>query len=346
MTFANRPPIALVVGQDRQETPLRYLVRGFRAEGWEISVVNPDEYLLRAPGTVGRILARATEALSWRAVAEAIVAKAEVVQPDLVLGIKSLPLDASQRRRLQAGGAKLALWYPDVSFDHGNAASVDALEGIDLFATSKHYHLPFMAQRHPEMPTVLVEHGYCDDVHHRLDPRPAIEFDVAYVGNFSPHKEAAIAALARARPGVRIGVSGHGWKFDARWKTYPAMVGEEMSRFLSRARIALAVHYGPHGAMGWEDTTSARTFEIPACGVFMLHPDNADVRGHFEPENEIGVFSGFDDMVEQVDRWLADDPRREAAAARAYTRTRPDYSYSRRGRQLAHWLATQGMSPQ
>lgn len=346
MTSAHRPPIALVVGQDRQETPLRYFVRGLRAEGWEISVVNPDEYLLRAPGMVGRILARATEALSWRAVAEAIVAKAEVVQPDLVLGIKSLPLDPSQRRQLQAGGAKLALWYPDVSFDHGNAANVDALRGIDLFATSKHYHLSFMAHRHPDKPTVLIKHGYCDDVHHRLDPRPAIEFDVAYVGNFSPHKEAAIAALARARPAVRIGVSGHGWTADAPWKTFPALVGEEMSRFLSRARIALAVHYGPHGAMGWEDTTSARTFEIPACGVFMLHPDNADVRSQFEPESEIGVFSSLDDMVEQVDRWLADDSGRESAAARAYARARPNYSYSLRGRQLARWLATQGLPPE
>lgn len=343
MSAARRPPLALVVGQDRQETPLRYLVRGMRAGGWELSCLNPDEYLLRAPGIVGRVFQRATERMSWRALGDAVIAKAEAIRPDLVLAIKALPLSASQRTRLHALGAKLALWYPDVSFDHGAAIDAGLLDGVDLFATSKHFHLPFMAERFPDKACRLVEHGYCDDVHHPIEPRPATEFDVAYLGNYSPHKQSAIEALAQARPGLTLAVSGHGWQPDARWQTFPALVGEEMARFLSRARIALAVHYGPHGALGWEDSTSARTFEIPACGVFMLHPDNSEVRRYFEPESEIGVFTDFADMIAQADRWLADDAAREDAAQRACARARPAYAYSQRGRQLARWFAEQGV---
>lgn len=342
MSGQARRRLALVVGQDRQETPLRYLARGMRAEGWEIAVINPDEFLIRGRSLLARMLSRLTERVSWRAVAQAIVDDAAALRPDLVLAIKSLPLDSEQRMQLHAGGARLALWYPDVSFDHGAAASARLLDGIDLFATSKHYHVPWMAEKFPALPTSFVEHGYCDDVHHPPTPSPECDLDVAYVGNHSPAKHAAVVALADARPSLRIGVSGNGWAPDPRWQTHPPLVGEAMGRFLSRAKIALAVHYGSHGAQGWEDTTSARTFEIPACGVFMLHPDNDEVRRYYEPEREIGVFRDTAHMILEVDRWLADDAGRRSCIARAMARSRPAYSYSERGRQLARWLATQG----
>lgn len=331
-------PRALIVGQDRQETPLRHLVMGMRAVSWEVSVINSDEYFLRAGGTIGRLLSRATEPLSWGGVANVIMAKAQALRPDVILGIKSLPIDTARRISLHSQGAKLGIWYPDVSFEHGAAMNTRMLEQIDFFATAKHFHLPYMASYFPGIPTLLVEHGYCDGVHHPVAPRPTIDFDIAYVGNHSPHKHAAILALAAARPNLRIGISGHGWEPDARWQTFAPFVGEEMNRFLSRAKIALAVHYGPHGSQGWEDTTSARTFEIPACGVFMLHPDNAEVRSYFEPEDEIGVFRDHDDLVAQVDRWLADDALRERVAKAGLARARPAYAYSERGRKLGRWL--------
>lgn len=344
MTSRSQPPTAIVVGQDREETPLRYLVRGMRAEGWELSVINPDEFYIHGRSPVARALARVTGALSRKSVRAEILDRAEAIRPDVILGIKSLPIDEDDRRRLQKTGCKLAIWYPDVSFDHGGDVSARMLDNIDLFATSKHYHLDYMAQNHPLTPTILVEHGYCDDVHYPVRPVAERDFDVVYVGNRSPAKEAALAALASARPALRIGVSGHGWGRDPRWQCFAPKVGEAMVRFLARGRIALAVHYGPHGAMGWEDSTSARTFEIPACGVFMLHPDNEEVRRYFEPESEIGVFEGMDGMIAAVDDWLSNDEVREAAAERACRRARPRYSYSERGRKLGRWLATQGLA--
>jgi len=342
VTVEQRSPRALVVGQDRQESPLRYLVRGMRSEGWEVSCVNPDEFFLRPPGFTGRLLQRATHRLSWAGVSHAIMEKAAAIDPDLVLGIKSLPLSPGRRAQLRARGAKLALWYPDVSFDHGAAVRDTLFHEIDLFATSKHFHLPYLAEQRPQLATTLVEHGYCDDVHYPIQPPGEADFDVGYVGNYSPHKHAALTALAEARPALTIAVSGHGWRADGRWRVFPALVGEEMARFLSRAKIALAVHYGPHGSHGWEDTTSARTFEIPACGGFMLHPDNEEVRRYFHPDREIGVFKDLADIAAQADYWLADDGRRAAAAAQARARARPAYSYSERGRRLARWLIDQG----
>lgn len=339
----SRAPLALIVGQDRQETPLRYLARGMRAEGWEVSVINPDEFLFRAPTLVGRAVVKLTEPISYRALGDAVMSRAAAIRPDIVLAIKSLPLSGAQRITLRRQGTKLAIWYPDVSFDHGIAVDADSLGDIDFFATSKHFHLPYMAARFPDLPTHLVEHGYCDDVHHPINPRPPVNFDVAYVGNPSPPKLAAIQLLANARPELRIGVCGNGWQPDHRWTTVSGLAGEEMARFLSSARLALGVHYGPHGRDGWLDTTSARTFEIPACGVFMLHPDNDEVRRYFEPDREIGVYGDLDDMVKQADLWLADDARRAQAAARACERARPQYSYSARGKKLARWLAAEGL---
>lgn len=333
-----------MVGQDRQETPLRHLGRGLRDAGWEVGLVNSDNPLIRDRSALTRITARLTGPLHTRLLADDIVRRATMTRPDLLIFVKTFPVPAPALARLRAAGTKVALWYPDVSFVHPGVPR-GFLDQIDALVTTKSFHLSYVTQRKPDLPVALVHHGYCEDVHYPLSAATP-RFDVAYVGNASPAKRLAIEALHRARPNLRLAVAGAGWAGNAGWTQFNALVGEQMSRLLGSAKLALGLHYGPHGAEGWQDQVSARTFEIPACGTFMLHPDNAEVRTLYEVDKEIGVFGDHKSLVREVDRWLADDAARGAAAARATTRARLGYGYRERGKEISAFLARCGIETQ
>lgn len=336
-------PVALMVGEDRPETPLRHLARGLRDAGWEVGQIDTGRYGTQSKTLRARLAWRMTGPLLTRALAIDTMTRLRRERPELVLFIKTLPLAKAELAELRASGTRIAIWYPDVSFEHAGVPS-DWINYLDLFVTTKSYHLDYVRQRRPDLPVAYVPHGYCDDVHYPLMSDPPL-YDVAYVGNASPYKIAALDALARARPALRIIVSGHGWPGDRPWTQVPAAVAEEMARVLGSAKIGLGLHYGPHGSEGWADLVSARTFEIPACGVFMLHPNNAEVRELFEPDSEIGVFDTIEALPAAVDRWLAADAGRDAAAKRAFERARPAYSYRTRGTEIAAFLAEQGLGP-
>lgn len=89
---------------------------------------------------------------------------------------------------------------------------------------------------------------------------------------------------------------------------------------------------------GWQDLTSARTFEIPACKGFMLHIDNEEVRGLFTPGEEIDVFNDVDELCAKIESYLAHDEEREAMIEPAYRRCVPAYSYDERARVISEWI--------
>ena len=330
-------PVALMVGQDRQETPLRHLARGLRDAGWEVGLVNSDNPLIRDRSTLTRVTARFTDPLHARQLAEDVYNRAATTRPDVLIFVKTVAISLERLARLRAGGTRIVVWYPDVSFVQPGVPR-DLLDRIDALVTTKSYHLDHFAALKPDLPVTLVHHGFCEDVHY---PQPAKSprFDVVYVGNASPAKRSAIEALHRARPSLRLAVAGAGWPATPGWTQFDALAGEQMSRLLGSAKLALGLHYGPHGPEGWQDLVSARTFEIPACGTFMLHPDNAEVRSLYEAEREIGLFGDEAGMIAAVDRWLGDDRMRTAACERATKRARQAYGYRERGKEIAAFLA-------
>jgi spore maturation protein CgeB len=116
------------------------------------------------------------------------------------------------------------------------------------------------------------------------------------------------------------------------------MSGDEMSAAMGRARLALAFHMGPHGEYGWQDSVSARSFEIPACGVPMLHIQNDQIAALFEPEKEYLGFADAEQLVSQIERALDDPGLRARLARNAFERAVPAYSYVERGREISRFL--------
>jgi spore maturation protein CgeB len=335
---------AVLAGEFAATAPFPHFAAAFRAEGWDVAEVDHRSYM-SMPGNrwVNRITDRLLPAAKSRSLGAAIEKSVSNSGAELVLFAKGVGANRDLLARLSARGCRTVCWYPDRDFDHANVYP-EAFADFDLFVTTKVHQLQYLRAIRRERPTVLIEHGWSPGVHWRLDPpmAPADRpFDLIFIGNFSPYKQKWLEDLVELIPDIRLAVAGHGWpecgaKFPTHVAVGGALIGDSMSRAIGHARIAIAVHHGPGGRHGWQDDVSARTFEIPACGTFMLHIDNPHVRTLFDVPGEIDVFATADELAAKVTHYLANPDEREAAAARAYSRAVPAYSYFEAGRAISN----------
>jgi spore maturation protein CgeB len=74
----------------------------------------------------------------------------------------------------------------------------------------------------------------------------------------------------------------------------------------------------------------SRTFEIPACGGFLLTGDADNLRDYYIDGKEIVIFKNKDDLAEKCKYYLEHEQQRRDIAAAGYARTIKDHVYERR----------------
>lgn len=73
-----------------------------------------------------------------------------------------------------------------------------------------------------------------------------------------------------------------------------------------------------------------RTFEVPACGGFLLTGDADNLSDYYVPGKEIIIFKSKEDLAEQCRYYLGHEGERAAIARAGYERTVKEHSYVRR----------------
>lgn len=192
-----------------------------------------------------------------------------------------------------------------------------AQTGIDLIATTKSYNVP--EYRDYGFEHVLFLNKSFDPREHcppdGYDPsqrRTEFDHDVGFVGGYERERAEMIAELGVR--GIDVHVAGSFWD---RARRLPANVFVEhgdlgvgaYARRIHRTKINLAFLRKQN-----RDLQTARSFEIPACGGFMLSESTDELRRLFEPGVEAEFFSSFDELYEKCRRYLADDVARESIA--------------------------------
>jgi spore maturation protein CgeB len=301
------------------------VVRGFAGAGTRVTLVPYANWRhdLYRPSIRGSSLVSRPLAALERPVAEArLVAAIRAQRPDLVLFVKTDDLHGWVYRALRrvAPSAVLAAFHPDDPFrldGHGGASHRRALvqmRHVDAYflwsralcaraaaaGARRVSYLPFASD--PEL-------------HHpvEVDERDRATYggDVCFVGNWDPEREAWLRHLGSCD----LAIWGNGYwatrcrdpVLRRRWRGRE-LVGEEMAKAARASRINLNVlRIQNKGAC------NMRTFELPACGGFMLHERSADLPALFRPGAECDDFGSAGELVEKVRYWLA--PERDAARA-------------------------------
>lgn len=165
----------------------------------------------------------------------------------------------------------------------------------------------------------------------------ALEHEVTFVGR--PHAERpAIIERLRAE-GHDVECWGHGWPAGR-------LGHEEMVRVFSSSRINLNLSNsavppntlrvrvgrllgrGPSGPL--PPQIKGRNFEVPGCGGFILTERVPHLERYFVPGEEIAVYDGLDDLVEQVAYWLENEAERRTVAEAGHRRVLAEHTYDHR----------------
>jgi spore maturation protein CgeB len=144
--------------------------------------------------------------------------------------------------------------------------------------------------------------------------------DITFIGHYEPHYARCVRALADR--GLRIRVWGQNWEGYRRWHPWAGKIvagdgvwGPDYPAALRCAKIALGLLI-----KRVRETTTTRTFEIPACGVFLLAERSEEHLALFEEGKEAEFFGCQEELIDKARYYLDHPDARQRIAQAGYER--------------------------
>jgi hypothetical protein len=307
------------------------LLRAFRRAGHSVHNVSDSEFFpsaWRSPAL--RLLRRAATPLLLRDYQRALIEAARATRPDLLFVFKGTfvaPETVAAVRRL---GAVAINVYPDVSFTVHTPLIPRALPLYDWIFTTKSYGVADLARELGVTRASFLPHGYDPETHAPvvLDDGETGVYgcDAAFVGSWSPKKEALLRRAKERLPGLALNIWGEGWRRAALAEAMRArgVYGREYAKAIMGAKINIAILSEARGEASSGDLTTTRSFEIPATGGFMLHERTGEAQSYFAEGRDCAMFADGDELAEKIAHYLAHPQQRLALAQAGHARCRAD----------------------
>ena len=266
---------------------------------------------------------------AYRKFNQDLISAAISFQPDLLLVLKGnyiAPETLIQIR--EQTDAKLVNYCKDTFFSNNPKLIAgdlqNSIELYDLIATMRRI-VPKLyavgAQR-----AAFVRDGYDPSVHYPVvrTPQDIARWgsDVVFIGTYEAERAMMLQELAKRFPG-QLNVYGGQWEKVLRKSPLAQCIkGRELygaEKLLAIACSKICLNFLRKAN---QDTYTARTFEIPACGAFMLAERSED---HQELLGEDQGVVCFDpdppaELVEKVGYYLAHDQERRRIATEGHRR--------------------------
>jgi spore maturation protein CgeB len=181
-----------------------------------------------------------------------------------------------------------------------------------------------------------VYNGLDPETHHPVEPVPAFECDVAFLGNRLPDREARVNELflkaAALAPEKQFLLGGEGWHDkviprNVRWIGHVPTALH--NRINCSAAMVMNINRASMADCGFSPPT--RVFEAAGAGACLLCDDWPGIDDCFEPEKEILVIRTAQDVADALHCFSATDQRRIGTAFRE--RALRDHTYAQRAAQ-------------
>lgn len=269
------------------------------------------------------------------------------LNPDALFVFKGNYVSANLIRDAKSAGTLTLNYYPDVSFLTHGPQLPKALVEYDHVFSAKTFGIDDM-RAHGVRSVDFLPPGFDPEVHRPLELSDAeyrrFHCDVSFIGTWSPKKEATLAALVNALPQIRLRVWGNQWeKSETRSLDGSVMgmgiTGDDYARAICASKISLGLLSEARTGASSGDLITARTFQIPACGAFMLHERTSEAVQYFNEASEAEFFGSPSELVSKVERYLDDDARRESIARSGRARSlESNYSVDERMGHVVGWV--------
>jgi spore maturation protein CgeB len=158
---------------------------------------------------------------------------------------------------------------------------------------------------------------------------PSKRWDISFIGSFEEARANSMLELAKA--GLTVNVWGNGWqKWDKKNANliihgYP-VYSENLVRTIEETKINLCFLRKLA-----RDKSTNRTFEIPACGGFMLAENTKEQREFFPEGQSAAYFKTDSELIEKSKYYLKNDDKREQISRQGHLNClKSGYGYSHR----------------
>lgn len=333
-----RMPVVIYVGDTTEGTTSEMRLRALTELGYHVVRVghHVPATLHGAAEFAVKVSYKLRRPLDLAGVNAAIVATVAEASPALLwidkgIAIRPRTLRAVRRRQ---PSIKIIGFSPDDMVARHNTSTffLGCLPLYDAFITTKSYGVAELeALGCPRV--VFVDNSYDPATHRPMpseDPSTTrFTCDVGFIGHFEAERAAMIDSVAAA--GIPVTIRGNGWhawrKRAAGTVAFgPAVIGDDYARAISATKINLGFLRRIN-----RDLQTTRSIEIPACGGFMLAERSPEHARLFAEGEEAEYFSGVEELLTKIRRYLADEAVRGAIAAAGRQRClRDDYTYAGR----------------
>ncbi len=300
----------------------------------------------------GRLLRKAAVAEFSRN----LVREVEWRRPDLLLVFKGPWVTADALQSTKRMGAKAYCFYPDVSYLVHGPYLPNALREYDWIFTTKSFGARDFKEHLGLTNVSFLPHAFDVRVHRPRKPtkREEVEYgcDVSFIGTWSPKKEALLKQIATLRPEIDLKVWGDQWGSMqpstplARHVRFRGVHGIDYAIAIGCSKINLAILSEQRPGSSSGDLITSRTFHIPASGGLMLHERTPDLERYFTPGEDCACFSNAEEMIQEIDRLLADQGLRQSMAVQGKARVEAEHSWDHRMAMiLDHFLSARNDAP-
>lgn len=168
-------------------------------------------------------------------------------------------------------------------------------------------------------------HSY-SQFHHKSRPVNSYKYDVTFIGTYEKVRLDYINFLSDN--GISVNVFGNNWRNISNISKNVIIhnrpvLKEEYVKTIQDSKINLSFLRKIQ-----DDTHTTRTFEIPACGGFMITERSDDHKKIFKENIESVFFDNKDELLKNIRYYLDNEEKREAIIKNSIEKLKWEYTYS------------------
>ena len=245
--------------------------------------------------------------------------------PELILSVQGSYLTAETIERLKKKtGATLVNYSTDHPFNQAACTPCvrQSLPLWDVYATPRAHTIPELKQ-HCKGLVMYLPFGYDPELHFpeaeiAKEERLAFSSDLVFIGTCDADRVKLLKFLVR-KENLAVRLYGGGRRYrlvrPLRRNHRGSANGRDYRLALNCSKVSLSLM-----RRGNRDTHVMRTFEIPACGSFMLAERTEEQCAMFEEDRECVFFGSHDELWEKASYYLKHEQAREKIARAGFAR--------------------------